>query len=62
MELTPQLRVKGNFSRHEGVGDGEASAKQLLPLGLDVHLVLEPQLLVKVGGNLSPVTVRISKG
>ena len=62
MKLTSQLRVERNLSRHEGVGDGEASAEQMFPLGLDVHLVLEPQLLVKVGGDLSPVTVRISKG
>ena len=62
MKLTSQLRVERNLSRHEGVGDGETSTEEMFPLGLDVHLVLEPQLLVKVGGDLSPVTVRISKG
>ena len=62
MKLTSQLGMERNLSRHEGVGDGEASFEEMFPLGLDVHLVLEPQLLVKVGGNLSPVTVRISKG
>ena len=62
MKLTSQLGVERDLSRHEGMGDGETSVEEMFPLGLDVHLVLEPQLLVKVGGNLSPVTVRISKG
>ena len=62
VKLTSQLGMERNLSRHEGVRDGEASAEEMFPLSLDIHLVLEPQLLVKVGGNLSPVTVRISKG
>ena len=52
MELAQQLRVERDLAGHEWVRDWEASMDEHLPLSLDVHLVVEAQLLVDVRRHL----------
>ena len=60
VELAHELRVQGDLARHQGVRYREAATHQLLPLGLNGHLVLEPELLVKVLWNICTYRVWIS--
>ena len=52
MELAQQLRVERDLAGHERMRDWEASMDKHLPLSLDVHLVMEAQLLVDVRRHL----------
>ena len=50
VEVAHQLGVDGDLSPDQGVTRGEPAHAQSVSVGLDTHLMIEPELLVQGGG------------
>ena len=50
VEVTHQLGVDGDLAPDQGVTRGEPAHAQGVSVGLDAHLMIEPELLVQRGG------------